>query len=398
MDTSNTALKRRIGPVLLIFYGVGVMVGAGIYVLTGTIAGEAGVWAPVAFLLAGLIAGPTALSYGELSARIPESGGEAAYVREALGAEWPAVVIGLLIVSAGTVSAGAVLQGGVGYLTGLVEIDRTLLIVVIGSMLTLIAVLGVIGSLRFVAILTLIEIAGLVLIIAVGIAPVSEPVVLGDHSFDMRAVAFGASLAFFAFIGFEDMVNLAEETVNPGRTMPKAIIWALAITTLLYALVAFVSVRVVAPVQLASSYQPLALVFETATGRPAWFLSLVAVMAALNGVLAQIIMASRVLFGLARRITYLRVFGQVSETRGTPVVASVLIGGLVILAALTLDLQTLAETTSMLLLFVFCVMNAALLILKSQDRPAPEFEVHRLVPVAGLILSGLALVIALFGS
>jgi len=121
-------------------------------------------------------------------------------------------------------------------------------------------------------------------------------------------------------------------------------------------------------------------------------------MAALNGVLAQIIMASRVLFGLARRITYLRVFGQVSETRGTPVVASVLIGGLVILAALTLDLQTLAETTSMLLLFVFCVMNAALLILKSQDRPAPEFEVHRLVPVAGLILSGLALVIALFGS
>jgi len=136
MDTSNTALKRRIGPVLLIFYGVGVMVGAGIYVLTGTIAGEAGVWAPVAFLLAGLIAGPTALSYGELSARIPESGGEAAYVREALGAEWPAVVIGLLIVSAGTVSAGAVLQGGVGYLTGLVEIDRTLLIVVIGSMRT----------------------------------------------------------------------------------------------------------------------------------------------------------------------------------------------------------------------------------------------------------------------
>lgn len=394
MDT----LKRKIGLGLLIFYGVGVMVGAGIYVLTGTVAGVAGAWAPVSFLIAGLIAAPTALTYGELSARIPESAGEAAYVREALRSEWPAVLIGLMIVSAGIVSAGAVLQGGIGYLNSLLAVDASLLIVLIGGGLTLIAIFGIVTSMRFVAVLTLIEVSGLLLILGVGVGVSDTPFIPPVSEFHLGAVGFAAALAFFAFIGFEDMVNLAEETVDPGKTMPVAIIWALAITTTLYALVTFVSVRVVAPGELATSLQPLALVYETATGKGPWFLSGVAVLAALNGVLAQIIMASRVLFGLGRRIGALSVFAQVSHARGTPVTASLVVGTAVIVSALFLDLQTLAEATSMLLLFVFCVMNAALLILKSRDASIPEFVVPKIVPVMGLLLSGLALGVAMFGS
>ncbi|MGD9862416.1 MAG: APC family permease, partial [Pseudodonghicola sp.] len=294
-------LKRRIGLGLLTAYGVGVMIGAGIYVLVGAVAADAGVWAPVSFLAAGLIAAPTALSYAEFSTRLPEAAGEAAYVGQGLRSRALALLVGLAIVASGTISAGAVLRGGVGYLTQVIEVEPTLAIVALGVALTAVAVFGVLESLALAALFTLIEVAGLVAVIWAGNSAAPSADFLVPQPMVLAGIGGGAVLAFFAFIGFEDIVNMAEEVDRPERTLPRAILLSLAITSALYALVTLAAVRAVPVAALSQSQSPLVLVWQSARGGDGHFLSGIAVFAALNGVLAQIVMASRVLFGLGRR-------------------------------------------------------------------------------------------------
>ncbi|MGH1416688.1 MAG: APC family permease [Pelagimonas sp.] len=385
-------LKRRIGLPLLVAYGVGVMVGAGIYVLVGAVAGVSGQWAPFAFLLAGLVAAPTALSYAEFSTRIPEAAGEAAYIGKGFGSDLLAVLVGLAIVAAGTISAAAVLRGGAGYLLGLADIPVIWAVVVMGLVLTLVAVIGVMESMSLVALFTAIEIIGLVLVVWAGatsgpVAELSGPVPWGG-------IGAGAMLAFFAFIGFEDIVNMAEEVREPTRTMPRAILLSLLITSGLYALVVWAALRAVPADQLAGSEQPLALVWAASTGGTGRFLSAIAVFAALNGVLAQIVMASRVLFGLGKRNPVLGLFHHAHPRFGTPALASVIVGTGVIIGAVLLPVAVLAETTSAVLLAVFVLVNAALIAVKRRGEPGP-FEVPMFVPILGLVLSAVALAASL---
>jgi len=393
---TDDTLKRRIGPGLLTAYGVGIMVGAGIYVLVGAVAGSAGIWAPVAFLLAGLIAAPTALSYSEFSTRIPEAAGEAAYVGSGLNSQAMAMLVGLAVVAAGTVSAGAVLRGGVGYLTTAVEVDATLAIVALGIALTAVAVFGALESLALVAVFTVIEMAGLVLVVWAGFSAPEVADWTAPPIPVWSGIGLGAVLAFFAFIGFEDIVNMAEEVDRPTTTLPRAILYALAITTVIYALVTLAAVRAVPADALSASPNPLVLVWQAGRGGSGDFLSGIAVFAALNGVLAQIVMASRVLFGLGKRNPALAIFHHAHPRFGTPLLATVLIGAVVIVAALTVQLVTLAEVTSSILLSVFVLVNLALIF---QKRRAPEapFRVPMAVPVVGLILSLGALMVALGG-
>ncbi|MEX0283123.1 MAG: APC family permease [Paracoccaceae bacterium] len=388
------SLKRRIGPGLLTAYGVGVMVGAGIYVLVGAVAGNAGLWAPLAFLVAGLIAAPTALSYAEFSTRLPEAAGEAAYVGTGLNSNALAILVGLAIVAAGTVSAGAVLRGGVGYLSQTVEIAPWIATLGLGLALIAVAVAGALESLALVAVFTLIELAGLGLVVWAGLT--GEPVAewSAPPALVWSGVASGAVLAFFAFIGFEDIVNMAEEVERPSRTLPIAILTSLGLTTLIYALVAFATVRVVPMAHLAHSESPLALVWQAARGGDARFLSAIAVFAALNGVLAQIVMASRVLYGLGARSPTLAMFHRAHARFGTPVLATCLIGLCVILAALTLRVAVLAEVTSAILLSVFVLVNLSLILLKRRV-PQADFRISPAIPALGLILSALALVVTL---
>ena len=400
-------LKRRIGPGLLTAYGVGVMVGAGIYVLVGAVAGNAGIWAPVAFLLAGLIAAPTALSYSEFSTRIPEAAGEAAYVGAGLNSQAMGLLVGLAVVAAGTVSAGAVLRGGVGYLASSWDVNTTWAVIGLGVALTAVAVLGALESLALVALFTLIEMGGLVLVVWAGFSAPVAP----DWGAEWSALALspvplwsgigpgillGAVLAFFAFIGFEDIVNMAEEVENPTSTLPRAILWALAITTVIYALVAFASVRAVPIEALSGSKNPLVLVWQAGRGGSGDFLSAIAVFAALNGVLAQIVMASRVLFGLGKRSPFLAIFHHANPRFGTPILGTLLIGAAVIIAAMTVQLVTLAEITSSILLTVFVLVNLALILQKRRAPDAP-FRVPMVVPVVGFVLSLAALTVALRG-
>lgn len=383
-------LRRRLGPGLMTAYGVGVMVGAGIYVLVGAIAGQAGVWAPLSFLLAGLVAAPSALSYAELSARIPEAAGEAAYVEIGLRSHVLAVAVGLAIVVAGTVSAAAVLRGGVGYLTALLPVPEVLAIVALGAALTAIALVGVLESLAFAALLTVIEVGGLLMVSYAGFSGPATAGFSAPPPPDIAAVAGAAGLAFFAFIGFEDIVNMAEEARDPGRTMPRALIAALAITAVLYGLVSLAAVRTVPANELAASTRPLALVWEHGTGTGAGFLSAIAVAAALNGVLAQIVMAARVLYGLGRRTTWLAPFHSAHPRLGTPVLATLMLGAALIVAALALDVEALAEITTSVLLAVFVVVNAALIALKRRIAEAP-FRVPGWVPWVGFATAILAL-------
>ena len=230
-------LKRRIGLGLMVGYGVGVMVGAGIYVLVGAIAADAGIWAPLSLVVAGLIAAPTALSYAEFSSRLPEAAGEAAYVRAGLNNQALALLAGLAIVASGIVSGGAVLRGGVGYLTAATDIPTIVAILALGVTLTIVAVAGVLESLALVAVFTVIELAGLALVVwaGMGAEPSTDWVAAAPPVW--AGIGLGGVLAFFAFIGFEDMVNMAEEVERPERNMPYAIVISLAVTSAIYALV-----------------------------------------------------------------------------------------------------------------------------------------------------------------
>lgn len=394
-------LKRRIGLGLLVAYGVGVMVGAGIYVLVGAVAGVAGIWAPVSFALAGLIAAPSALSYAELSTRIPEAAGEAAYIEKGLGLHHLAVAVGLAIVLAGTISSAAVLRGGTGYLVGLVDIPQGWLIAGLGMALTGVAIIGVLESLTLAALFTLVEVIGLLLVVWAGfdapaVADWTMPA-FSDWQLLAPGIGIGASLAFFAFIGFEDIVNMAEEVKDPERNLPRAIVYSLVITTLLYMLVSVAALRAVPPDLLQASDRPLALVWEMGTGRGAAFLAVIALVAALNGALAQIVMAARVLFGLGKRSPMLQLFHSAHPRLGTPMRASILLGIAVVSAALLLPVSSLAEMASGLLLAVFFLVNLSLVRLKAREPDAP-FQVALWVPWVGLLAALAALVFSLWGA
>ena len=385
------ALKRRIGPGLLTAYGVGVMVGAGIYVLIGAVAAEAGVWAPLSFLLAGLIAAPTALSYAEFSTRLPEAAGEALYVEKGLQLPYLGLLVGLAIVMAGTVSAAAVLRGGAGYLISVTDLPSTATILTMGVLLIAVAIFGVLESLLLAALFTAVEVLGLAMVVFAGFTATPSVDFAMPAEIVWSGVAGAAVLAFFAFIGFEDIVNMAEETSEPERNLPRAILWSLVITSLLYALVAFAAVRAVPLADLGQSEQPLALVWSTTIGGTAAFLSIIAVAAALNGVLAQIVMASRVLYGLGKRHDTLRIFHHAHRRFGTPAFATCLIGAGVLLGAVFLNVADLAEATSALLLSVFVLVNGALIAMKRQT-PDAAFRVPMAVPVFGMLaaLAGLS--------
>ncbi len=377
-------LKRSIGPFLLTAYGVGVMVGAGIYVLIGSVAASAGLWAPAAFLAAGLIAALSALSYAEFAARIPEAAGAASYVDEGFGLRWLTILTGLAVALSGVISAAAVLRGGVGYLETILAVPPVGAILGLGIVLTGIAILGARLSLGLAAVLTAIEVAGLLIASGAGLAAEPAPDWTAPASPVWSGLAAATALAFFAFIGFEDMANMAEEVHRPARTVPFGIIAALLVTTLLYGLVALAAVRAVPVAELAASRQPLALVWARGSGLSPAYLSTIAVAAALNGVLAQIIMAARMLYGLGRRTPALAIFHRAHPRFATPVLATLLAGGGAVLGAVLLPVDRLADLTSTVLLMVFALVNLALIRVKRRA-PDSAFRLPIWVPVAGLV-------------
>lgn len=393
-ETARPVLARRLTLPLAVLFGLGVTIGAGIYVLIGVAAGRAGMHAPWAFVLAAIVMAPTAASIAELASRMPVSAGEAAYVEAAFCAPWLTRTVGAMVVFVGITSAAAIARGSAGYIRELVPLPFMLLLVAVILTMGCVAIWGIMESVLVAATMTLIEIAGLLVIAAFGIVTLPDftarlpEAVTGLHSISAVTGILSASLlAFFAFIGFESLANIAEEVKNPERTLPRAIAWTLLLSTGLYVLVVWVALIAVPREILAASTAPLSLVYSKVTGASPVVISAIAVVATINGIIAQMVMASRVIYGLADRGHMPGALAHVHEATRTPVAATLLVIALVLLLAITVPIGPLAEATSRITLAIFALVNAALVALKRR-RPdiEPSFRVPIAVPMAGAIL------------
>jgi len=387
-------LKRILSLPLVILYGLGITIGAGIYVLVGETAGRAGMLAPFAFIAAAIVMLFPALCFAELSGRYPFSSGAAQYVEESFGSRTIGLFIGILMISAGLVAASTISLGTVSYLSSLTNLPSWILLVAVVFSMGLICAWGIRESVIFAGIMTLLEIGGLVAVIVGGFF--SDPDLLThidqlmpvEWSGDVIVSIIQASLlAFFAFIGFEGISNIAEETMEPRKTLPKAILLTLAISTVIYVLVVSVALLTVGPEDLATQPAPLSHLFARTTGLPAAIITLIAIFATLNGVIVQIIMVSRLSYGLSSRGLLPAFFGTINEKTQTPLIATLLTVVAALAIALVFPVITLAEWTSRLILFVFAIVCVALAKLKLGSVPPPPgtFEVNAIVPVFGAI-------------
>ena len=394
----DAGLRRVLSPPMLILYGLGTTIGAGIYALIGEVAASAGVYAPVSFLVAAALAGLSGLSFAELGARFPTSAGEARYVRAGLDSDLLALVVGVMVIASGVVSSAAVTNGFAGYFTELTGASRVAGVVGVVLVMGALAAWGIGQSVGVAAALTLIEAGGLLLVIWAGSTVLVDPPggplpSFGEFMppFEFAAwsgIFVGSFLAFFAFVGFEDMVNVAEEVKDVTRVMPRAIIITLVVTVVLYVVLALVAVRSVPVADLAASAAPLALVYERATGWSPVPISVVAVLATVNGALIQIVMASRVLYGLAKQKQVPAAFGRVHPRTQTPVLATLVISAIVLVLALAFRTAPLAQATSFIVLCIFALVNLALWRLK-RHAPAPKGvpDIPAWVPVTGFYVS-----------
>ncbi len=388
---SQPALKRTIGFVLLTLYGLGTILGAGIYVLIGEVARQAGPAAPTAFLLSAVIAAFSALSYAEISGRLPKSAGEAAYVDAAFRLPSIATLTGWAVIAAGLVSSATLVRGFIGYLSVFVELPPEVVIVALVGALGLLAAWGIAESMWVAGVITVIEATALLAVCLIArdsldALPAQWPALLPSGNVTAWAgVLSGSFIAFYAFIGFEDMVNVAEEVVEPERTLPRAIVAALILSTSLYVLVAIVASLALPTDVLASAQAPMAAIVESRGISPA-YISLVGLFAVINGALIQLIMASRVLYGLGAQGLAWRGFARIHPNRRTPVIATVVSAATILAFSLTLSLGHLAQFTSFIALSVFAVVNLALIGLKRRAPRGPVYTVPRFVPVVGALL------------
>ena len=378
----------------MVLYGLGVTIGAGIYVLIGAATERAGVYAPVSFFLAAVIIGFSAASFAEFAGRFPVSAGEAAYVRAGFNSKLLSLVVGILVVASGVISSATISRGSVGYLQEFFALPGWTLICTVVLVLGIIAAWGIMESVIFASLFTLVEVSALLIIIGAGLAENEDlfqrvPSTI-PHFGDIVAwgsVASAGLLAFFAFIGFEDMVNLAEEVKNPRRVLPWAIFLTLVLGTAIYFMVTAVAVLSVPLEQLAQSRAPLSFVFGHLTGASSAAISCIAIVATLNGVIIQIIMASRVLYGLGKQGALPKAFARISAITRTPLISTFFVTTLVLLLALTFPLEGLAEMTSRIVLIIFALVNLALIRLKLRRNEAATgaFSVRIWRPICGEI-------------
>lgn len=368
-STAEPALKRELGLFQVVMYGVGNIIGAGIYVLIGGAAGLAGNMVWLAFFVGALVALFTGLSYAELASMYPKAASEYVYVGRAYGSrllsfltEWTMLVTE--IVAAATVSLGFA-----GYLSAVFNVPIVPTAVALLVILTLAATSGVKESLRLNTILSLVAIVGLLGVIVASVGRLgSVPYMWAPNG--AAGVVGAVILVFFAYIGFDNIANIAEDTKRPETTIPRALLISVGISTALYVLVGLAAVSLVPWNQLASSEAPLALAVSTVFGQSAFeVLTIIALSTTLNTVLVLLIVGSRIIYGMAREGALPKVLGRVSRKTRTPYVAS----GVVLLVALAFiplgGIGIIARITSFGSLITFALVNLALLHLR---RVAPS--------------------------
>jgi APA family basic amino acid/polyamine antiporter len=389
-EDPEVSLNRHLGLPLVTFYGLGTIIGAGIYVLVSEVARTSGSLMPLAFLLAAVIASLTGACYAELCSRFPHAAGAVLYIDKAFGKATLSQTTGVLVLLTGIVSAATISRGFVGYLDIYWQVDPNLAIIGLCMVMGAITSIGIREAAWAITVITLLEIIGLVLVLgftAWGQEPVAHTETL--QLTGVEPVILGAFLAFYSFIGFEDMVNLAEEVKNPRVNLPRAILLSIVISSLLYLAVSVTAVRYVNLVDLGASSSPLALMVANHP-QAVKIIGLIGIVAITNGALTQIIMASRMLYGMARRGLLPGIFARVSRRTRTPLLNTWLVTFMIMGFALWLPLVTLASMTSAIMLVIFALVNLSLLKVKKAETvqgEAPSFQVWHWVPLAGLVIN-----------
>jgi APA family basic amino acid/polyamine antiporter len=402
----KTELNRVMGPKLLYFFVIGDVLGTGIYALTGSVAGKIGgaLWVP--FLVAFVVAFLTAFSYLELVGKYPRAAGAALYTNRAFRKPFLTFLIAFAVMCSGITSASAAARAFAGtYLPAAFDITLPEPVIVLVAVLFMAALaginfIGVSHSVKANVVLTCIELSGLAIIIGVGIYAVAsgkgEPGRLTEiNTADtgwLLAITAASSLAFFAMVGFEDSVNMAEECREPQRIFPKALLSGLATAALIYVLVAITSSLLISAHDLAAaeSNALLDVIGVGAPGFPIWIFEWIGLFAVINSALINMLMASRLLYGMANERILPRMFGRVHPFRRTPwvsiTVTTLIAAALLVGTAGTKAVTTLGGTTALLLLCVFTVVNVALLVLRKEKVSHSHFRAPSWSPIVGAVL------------
>jgi APA family basic amino acid/polyamine antiporter len=395
---ATAGLSRAISRNMLLLLVVGDVLGAGIYALIGEVGGRVGgaIWA--SFLLALALAVFTAFGYAELVTKYPRAAGAALYANKAWRNPFVTFLVAFTVVCSGLTSAATLSRAfGGDYLSTFVDAPVAMVAILFLLVVAIVNFRGISESARVNVVLTVIEVAGLLLVVVIGVAAIVD----GGSSIDagraleikdgealIPALFGGAGLAFYALIGFEDTVNLAEETHEPSRIYPRALFGGLLIAGVLYLVVTVVASVVVPTGRLIESDGPLLEVVETGplNMSPDVF-SAIALFALANGALINMVMASRLVYGMAREGILPAGLGLVHGGRHTPWVAIVVTTVAAMVLAASGDLGGLADTTVLLLLVVFTAVNVAVLVLRRDPVSHPHFRTPTALPVVGAVVS-----------
>lgn len=359
-------LKRELGLFELTVAGVGIIIGAGIYALIGVAAKTAGNATWISFLISSFIALFTGLSYAELSSMFRGDAGEYDYVKSALSKKF-GFFIGMVMILGTIISSGAVALGFAGYFTKLIPMNAVLAAILLIVLMGLINFKGIKETHWFNSVSAFAEIAGVVIIILIGIthfgdvnyfeAPAGIPGILGS-----------AALVFFAFLGFESLVKFREETKDPDKTIPRAIILSIFITSILYVLVALSAVSILGWEKLSSTSAPMALVASTLFGKYAFLaLAIAALSATSNTVLLTMVAGSRQLYGMAQEHSLPKFLTLVHPKTGTPWAAILVSMIVAAVFAMLGDIAIVANITNLFLFVAFAAVNLSMMILRYKE-------------------------------
>jgi amino acid transporter len=370
---------------------IGDMLGTGIYALTGDVAGQVGGAAWLAFGGAFLVAMFTATSYLELVGKYPHAAGAALYAQRAFNSRFLTFLVGFAVMCSALTSVGAASRTFAGYFQEFAVAPLVVLVPIFVVALALLNFRGVAESVKVNVVMTCIELGGLLIVIAIGAWALSHGIGTASHALEFNAgaepfalVVSGAALAFFAIVGFEDSVNMVEETKDPQRTFPRAFFIGISITGAVYMLVAFFTTALVPIDVLRDSNQDLLEVVRI--GAP-WFplvlFSFIAMVAVSNTSLINLMMASRLLYGMARERALPAVFGTVHARRRTPWVAIIVTTVIALTLASWSGVRTLGGTTALLLLCVFALVNVSVLALRKQTVSHAHYRAPTWCPILG---------------
>jgi amino acid transporter len=415
-DAPSSDLKRSITGRLLFFYVLGDVLGSGIYVLIGAVAGEVGGAFWLAFAIGVTVATITGLAYAELVTKYPQAAGAALYVNKAFRSPILTFLVTISMLSGSFAAAASLANGFAQYFGSIVEYSPALLVTIVFIvLLALVNFLGITESVVANLIMTIIEVSGLVIVVAIGIIHVSQGgadfgvLVQFDtgETFPVFALVAGVALAFFAMTGFENAANVAEETIDPARTFPRALVGGMVAAGIIYVLVAICAALVVPVDTLAKSDAALlevvrAGILPVSVGVMVVIFAIIAMVAITNTTLVAVVTQSRILYGMAREDIVPSVFGRIHRTRRSPWVAllfaAVIVVALLIVGSLLNDaigidvVTTLANVTVVFLLFIYGLVIVSALKLRRENPRGDTFRANTALLYIGLVGNAVLLV------